>query len=53
MADPTRKHQWVEGNRVVPWEHCYVCGIIRRRDDKNSPCKGFVRIVPKTDTDEE
>ena len=40
-------HQWTEPNNVVPWEHCRVCGIIRRRDDKNLPCKGPVRIGPR------
>lgn len=34
-------HDWVEGNFVERWPHCARCGIIRRRDGKNSlACKG-------------
>ena len=37
-------HQWVEANDLVKWPHCAVCGIIRRHDDKNKPCKGAAKI---------
>lgn len=29
------------------WESCRVCGIVRRADDKNSPCKGPSKIILK------
>ena len=38
-------HQWVEANDLVKWPHCAVCGIIRRHDDKNKPCKGAAKIA--------
>ncbi len=38
-------HQWVEANDLVKWPHCAVCGIIRRHDDKNNPCKGAAKIA--------
>ena len=37
-------HQWVEANDLVKWPHCAVCGIIRRHDDKNNPCKGAAKL---------
>ena len=37
-------HQWVEANDLVKWPHCAVCGIIRRHDDKNKPCKGAAKL---------
>ena len=38
-------HQWVEANDLVKWPHCAVCGIIRRHDDKNNPCKGAAKLA--------
>ena len=26
------------------WENCFVCGIVRRADDRNAPCKGPPRM---------
>lgn len=37
------EHTW------KPWHTytvCTKCGIIRRADDKNSPCKGVVKMRP-------
>lgn len=28
-----------------PWESCASCGVVRRRDDRNKPCKGIVHIT--------
>ena len=40
--EPVR-HQW--GNFVaLSWESCKFCGVVRRRDDKNGPCKGRVTV---------
>lgn len=30
--------------RWIEWECCRVCGIIRRKDMANKPCKGLARI---------
>lgn len=30
--------------RDDPFDSCANCGTIRRRDDKNKPCRGIVRI---------
>jgi len=27
-----------------PWESCTNCGVCRRRDDKNKPCRGIAKI---------
>lgn len=40
-------HQWTPANEVVRWEHCSVCGVIRRRDDGNGPCKGAAPVRPR------
>lgn len=37
-------HQWHNWHGL---ECCRVCGIVRRRDDKNTPCKGPTRIGPR------
>jgi hypothetical protein len=42
----------VEPGEHVWWnwhglECCKICGMVRRRDDKNSPCKGTVTIGPR------
>lgn len=29
-------------------ECCKVCGIVRRKDDKNKPCRGPVKITLRT-----
>lgn len=42
-------HQWVEPTKLVRWPHCRVCGIIKRRDGKNSPeCKGMPKVLPRS-----
>jgi hypothetical protein len=28
-----------------PWESCASCGVVRKRDDDNKPCKGIVRVT--------
>jgi hypothetical protein len=42
----TNGHVWgfVVPSILKDTESCAVCGMIRRRDDKNGPCKGPVRI---------
>jgi hypothetical protein len=31
------------------WEACRICGIVRRRDGKNKPCRGPVYITTRGD----
>ena len=45
-------HRW--GRFTAPpllggkdWEICFNCGIIRRIDKKNKPCKGPTKIRPR------
>jgi hypothetical protein len=39
------EHLWVTTTICKqPMECCALCGVVRRRDDKNNPCKGIVRI---------
>lgn len=38
-------HRWLEGTAVIKWPHCTICGIIKRRDGGNSPCKGRSEIT--------
>ena len=38
----TNLHTWWLWQGI---ECCKVCGIVRRKDDKNKPCKGPTRIV--------
>ena len=37
-------HRWVTAGGV---EVCAACGVVRRFDSKNKPCRGVVRIVPR------
>ena len=37
-------HKWEIKPSVLPYPVCRVCGIVQRRDGKNSPCKGPVSI---------
>lgn len=40
------KHKWSDPTKLVRWPHCRRCGIIKRRDGKNSiECKGAPRVV--------
>jgi hypothetical protein len=44
----SRDHVWVPANQTISWEHCSVCGIVRRADDKNSKnCKGTPKVGPR------
>lgn len=51
QTDPARiaaslspaQHEWIEWmNGVVA---CKLCGFVRRRDGKNKPCRGAVRVA--------
>lgn len=38
-------HVWTRDPRNY-WDHCKVCGIVRRKEDKNSLCNGPTRLRP-------
>lgn len=38
-------HDWFKPD-FLEYECCRKCGIVRRRDDKNKPCKGVVKLRP-------
>lgn len=40
-------HDWFTYGRLN-WKCCRVCGIVRRADGKNSPCKGPVAVGPRS-----
>lgn len=42
-------HHWVQRFNLVC---CRDCGIVRRADDKNSPCKGIVTVELRSPTNE-
>lgn len=33
------------------WEMCFNCGMIRRADKANHPCKGAAKIGPRSEGD--
>jgi hypothetical protein len=37
-------HQWEPHRNGEKWQYCRICGIIRRADRLNSPCKGPTRM---------
>lgn len=37
-------HDWFVPE-FIGYECCRKCGIVRRADDKNKPCKGVVRVA--------
>lgn len=40
-------HCWFTFDLTREWESCANCGVVRRLDDKNKPCKGVVGIKPR------
>lgn len=44
--DTSGEHEWFTYGRLN-WECCKVCGIVRRIDGKNSPCKGPSPVGPR------
>lgn len=45
-------HHWIvysgrsSGSSAI--QCCRDCGIVRRADDKNNPCKGVVKVVTRS-----
>lgn len=42
MSDQPREHEWTMFHKL---ECCKVCGVVRRRDGQNKPCKGPVKVT--------
>lgn len=42
----SKGHHWVEAFNLVC---CRDCGIVRRADDQNKPCRGVVKVVMRSD----
>lgn len=38
-------HEWTKAD-IFQWEFCRRCGVVRRSDDCNKPCRGDVRLRP-------
>lgn len=43
VVDESNGHKWFYFKHDT-FQSCVNCGIIRRKDDKNMPCKGKVKI---------
>lgn len=41
-----REHEWVRFDGFT-YDVCGICGVVRRADDRNKPCRGTVRVVPR------
>jgi hypothetical protein len=42
-------HDWFVPD-FIGYECCRKCGIVRRKDRKNKPCRGVVKIDLRTDS---
>lgn len=38
------RHEWFKAD-FMKWESCKKCGVVRRADDANSPCKGTIGVA--------
>lgn len=42
-----RTHEWAASELIVSdgaCDYCVTCGVVRRRDDANPPCRGPIRV---------
>lgn len=42
------EHVWIPGPSAAGWECCQSCHVVKRADGQNGPCRGKVRIGPRT-----
>ena len=42
-------HEWIHWHGMVI---CLTCGVVRRADDQNKPCKGPVKVTTRNAFDE-
>lgn len=40
-------HKWVDSYKSIKGPLCLICGIMKRADGKNKPCKGPTRIATR------
>lgn len=38
-------HKWFVHPKFAPLVTCKLCGVVKRNDGKNSPCRGKVLVV--------
>lgn len=52
VSERERYHRWFvpKGTLSRLGECCRVCGVVRRADDENSPCRGRVSVGPRADS---
>ncbi len=48
LAGGSREHRWAR-RETFGFTACSACGIVRRADGKNKPCRGPVVVRPRTD----
>lgn len=41
----TIPHEWDEHDLFPGRDVCRVCGVVRRADDRNAPCRGAIRVT--------
>lgn len=44
IPSPSNGHHWLRWRNMIC---CRDCGIIRRADDQNKPCRGRVYVGPR------
>ncbi len=49
LASVDKPNQWFLYRNI---ECCKVCGIVRRRDEKNKPCRGPVAVRTREESNE-
>lgn len=45
-AESKNGHEWGYWIPDVVWQSCRICGVVRRRDDRNGKCKGPHKVGP-------
>lgn len=45
MKTASNLHVWFKP-KFMNYECCKLCGVVRRKDNKNKPCRGPVKMRP-------
>lgn len=43
-------HLWTKPGTLInnsSWAVCTRCGVVKRADGMNKPCRGYVRVLPR------
>jgi hypothetical protein len=48
VVDESNGHHWIIFGGNAGMHCCRDCGLVRRADDQNSPCKGAVSVGPRS-----